>query len=109
MVTGLASKEVCAGAGIFFEETFGGNGRTCGTCHPAQNNFTIDVPFIAGLPESDPLFVFLQDPVNLGGLETASLKTRGVVLENVDGFDDPRQVRDPFGPAHAVDEGQHRE
>jgi cytochrome c peroxidase len=91
VVTGLASKEVCAGAGIFFEETFGGNGRTCGTCHPASNNFTIDVPFIATLPESDPLFVFLQDPVNLGGLETASLKTRGVVLENVDGFDDPRK------------------
>ena len=49
------------------------------------------MPFIATLPESDPLFVFLQDPVNLGGLETASLKTRGVVLENVDGFDDPNK------------------
>src|SRR6478735_8972893 len=46
VVTGLASKEICAGAGIFFEETFGGNGRTCGTCHPARHNLTIDAQFI---------------------------------------------------------------
>jgi cytochrome c peroxidase len=88
VVTGLASKEICAGADIFFRETFGGNGRTCGTCHPARHNFTIDAPFINALPPSDPLFVFEQDPANLGGLETASLKAQGVVLENVDGFDD---------------------
>src|SRR5574341_1592591 len=45
------------GRQIFFNETFGGNGRTCGTCHPAQNNFTIDPAFIATLPPKDPLFV----------------------------------------------------
>ena len=27
---------------LFFEETFNGNGRTCGTCHRLENNFTID-------------------------------------------------------------------
>ena len=66
MVTGLASKEVCAGAGIFFQETFGGNGRTCGTCHPASNNFTIDVPFGAGHNVNitrDPRFLDLRDDI----------------------------------------------
>jgi hypothetical protein len=89
VLTGLVAAQVCAGARIFFDETFGGNGRTCGTCHPARNNFTIDVPFIDTLPATDPLFVFEQDPVNLGGLETASLRAAGGILENVDDFQDP--------------------
>ena len=38
VVAGLASQQICAGANIFFHETFGGNGRTCGTCHPARHN-----------------------------------------------------------------------
>ena len=43
-------KLISKGAKLFFEETFKGNGRTCGTCHPASNNFTIDPAFIATLP-----------------------------------------------------------
>ena len=31
VVTGLATQQICAGADIFFNETFNGNGRTCGT------------------------------------------------------------------------------
>src|SRR6185369_9775724 len=34
VTSGLVSAEICAGADIFFRETFGGNGRTCGSCHP---------------------------------------------------------------------------
>ncbi len=45
------------GRDLFFNETFAGNGRTCGTCHPASNNLTLDAAFIATLPASDPLFV----------------------------------------------------
>ena len=41
------------GERLFFEETFGGNGRTCGTCHRDDNNYTIDPKFIATLPPSD--------------------------------------------------------
>src|SRR5262249_59248938 len=48
---------VARGAQLFFNETFGGNGRTCGTCHRAEDYLTIDVPFIATLPKADPLFV----------------------------------------------------
>jgi hypothetical protein len=38
---------IAQGEQIFFTETFEGNGRTCGTCHPAENNFTIDPAFIS--------------------------------------------------------------
>ena len=86
VVTGLASPEICAGANLFFHETFGGNGRTCASCHPVEHNFTIDAGFIATLPSSDPLFVFETDP-DLAGLETASLRSMGGILENVDDRD----------------------
>jgi hypothetical protein len=75
------------GRRIFFEETFEGNGRTCGTCHPAEHNFTIEADFIATL-DDDPLFVHENDPENLGGLENATLlREFGLILENVDGPD----------------------
>ncbi len=79
---------VAAGAEIFQKETFGGNGRTCATCHPVRNNFTIDPKFIAGLPANDPLFVFETNPDLARDFEKGtSLRELGLVLENVDGFD----------------------
>src|SRR6185436_9525835 len=54
--SGLVPLAVCAGARVFFDEKFNGNGRSCGTCHPAANNYTIDQRFIASLPANDPLF-----------------------------------------------------
>lgn len=89
--TGLVTKEICAGADIFFRETFNGNGRTCGSCHPVANNTTLDVPFIAALRQAnpnDPLFVFETNP-NLAELETSDLLDFAAILENVDGFVDP--------------------
>ena len=80
---------VARGAQLFFNETFGGNGRTCGTCHRAENNLTIDPAFIATLPQSDPLFVAKNNPA-LAALEDPQLlRTRGLILENLDGFSDP--------------------
>jgi mono/diheme cytochrome c family protein len=74
------------GRRLFFEETFNGNGRTCGTCHPASNNFTIDPAFIATLPPDDPLFVAEFNP-DLSGLENPALmRGFGLILENLDGF-----------------------
>jgi len=76
------------GRRIFFEEDFDGNGRTCGTCHPAEHNFTIDAEFIATLDDNDPLFVHENDPENLGDLEDSFLlREFGLILENVDGPD----------------------
>jgi cytochrome c peroxidase len=74
------------GRRIFFEEDFDGNGRTCGTCHPATHNFTIDAEFIARLPDDDPLFVAEFVP-ELEGLEDPEvMRERGLILENLDGF-----------------------
>ena len=82
-------KLISRGAELFFEETFRGNGRTCGTCHPASNNFTIDPEFIASLPANDPLFVAEFNPA-LAQLERPQLmRSFGLILENLDGFSDP--------------------
>ncbi|HEY3494052.1 MAG TPA: hypothetical protein VGK73_05170 [Polyangiaceae bacterium] len=91
VIAGLVTKEICAGADIFFRETFNGNGRTCGSCHPVANNTTLDAPFIAALHDAnpnDPLFVFETNPA-LAQLETADLRNFAAILENVDGFQDP--------------------
>ncbi len=78
---------VARGERIFFNETFAGNGRTCGTCHPAENNFTIDPQFIATLPDTDPLFVAELNPNLANDFENPALmRGQGLILENVDGF-----------------------
>ncbi|HXF46399.1 MAG TPA: hypothetical protein VNK91_09810, partial [Burkholderiaceae bacterium] len=77
------------GRQIFFNETFAGNGRTCGTCHPATNNFTLDPKFIARLPADDPLFVAEFNPALAKNFENPRLmRAFGLILENLDGFDD---------------------
>ncbi len=74
---------------IFFNETFNGNGRTCGTCHRAENNMTIDPAFIATLPDNDPLFVAEFNPDLQENFENPRLMREfGLVLENQDGFND---------------------
>lgn len=80
---------IAKGRQIFFNETFAGNGRTCGTCHPATNNFTIDPAFIARLPANDPLFVAEFNPALAKNFENPRLmRELGLILENLDGFDD---------------------
>lgn len=80
---------IARGAQLFFSETFGGNGRTCGTCHPAENNLTIDPAFIRTLPPTDPLFVAETNPA-LAQLENSTLlREDALILENIDGFEDP--------------------
>lgn len=84
---------VAEGEDLFFNETFGGNGRTCGTCHPLENNLTIDPDFIATLPPDDALFVAETNP-DLATLENPVLMRKfGLILENVDGFDRPGVMR----------------
>jgi cytochrome c peroxidase len=80
--------QVQQGQTLFFNETFNGNGRTCGTCHKLNNSFTIDAPFIATLPANDPLFVFETMPA-IANLENGAFLRgpRALILENIDGFD----------------------
>lgn len=83
------SQLVALGRHLFNHETFNGNGRTCGTCHPAENNFTIDPHYIATLPKHHPLFVAENKP-ELAALENPMLlRELGLICENVDGFDRP--------------------
>src|ERR1044072_8281006 len=73
---GLVTATICAGADIFFRETFGGNGRTCGSCHPMADNLTIDKPFVDQLHAQnsrDPLFIN-EFNSQLTQLETVDLR-----------------------------------
>ena len=91
---------VAIGEDLFFNATFGGNGRTCGTCHDANNNLTIDPPFIATLPDDNPLFIAENRPnhpfpdlvFELNGGKRFEIPTlmreHGLILENLDGFGD---------------------
>lgn len=98
---------------MFFNETFGGNGRTCGTCHRAENNFTIDPAFIATLPGNDLLFVGETGP-DLGQIfeKPRLMREAGLILENLDGFDDlenrftMRGVPHTLGLRHSVNSAQ---
>ncbi|MGQ0656877.1 MAG: hypothetical protein ACT4NU_02105 [Chromatiales bacterium] len=79
---------VSKGQEIFFNETFNGNGRTCGTCHPAENDFTLNPAFIATRKPDDPLFVAEFNPDLKENFENPALMRQfGLILENLDGFD----------------------
>ncbi|MDX1517387.1 MAG: hypothetical protein R3288_11135 [Woeseiaceae bacterium] len=77
------------GEDIFFNETFAGNGRTCGTCHRAEDNFALSPNFIATLPDDDALFVADTRPELGRRFENNRLiRELALILENQDGFDD---------------------
>src|SRR6185295_420072 len=87
VVVGVVTVDTCVGDGLFFRAPFGGNGRTCATCHRVDHNLTIDPAFIATLPKTDPLFIAETDP-DLKDLEKPpQMHQFGLILENVDGFD----------------------
>jgi cytochrome c peroxidase len=80
---------ITQGRNLFFNERFNGNSRTCGTCHRENHNLTIDAEFIATLPANDPLFVAETNPALAVNFENPVLMRKlGLILENVDGFDD---------------------
>ena len=90
-----ADPELAAeGEALFFNETFGGNGRTCGSCHRAEDGFGLSPASVAALPPSDPLFIAELD-ANLTGLEHPPLmrSPRALILENIDGFANPPVFR----------------
>ena len=80
------------GRRLFTQGTFDGNGRTCATCHPPSNNFTIDPEFIKTLKRSDPLF--LTRLPELKSIEVRRLlRNHALILENVDSLDQPGVLR----------------
>ncbi len=94
---------IAKGRQIFFNETFNGNGRTCGTCHREDNNFTIDPAFIATLPANDALFVAEFTPALAKNFENPRLiREFGLILENLDGFGDLENTFTQRGVPHVL-------
>lgn len=95
---GVNSNLINRGRNLFFNETFEGNGRTCGTCHLEDNNFTIDPVSIAALREDDPLFIVEQENRPDGTPNAlfedfrfekpVLMRKAGLILENTNGFGD---------------------
>ena len=80
-------QSITRGRDSFFNETFDGNGRTCGTCHRENGNLTIDAEFIDDLPPNDPIFVAEFIPALANNFENPVLMRKlGLILENPDGF-----------------------
>jgi cytochrome c peroxidase len=48
------------GRRLFFEETFDGNGTTCGTCHDEADALALSPATVASRPASDPLFLAVE-------------------------------------------------
>lgn len=86
--------QIQQGQTLFFQGTFGGNARTCGTCHLLNASLTINAEDIAALPANDPLFVFETMPA-LAKLENGAFLRgpRALILENIDGFTNPPVFR----------------
>jgi mono/diheme cytochrome c family protein len=94
---------IARGERLFFEETFAGNGRTCGTCHRAEDNFGLTPAFIATLPPEDPLFVAETVPALREGFESPVLMREfGLIRENQDGFDDLARDFNMRGVPHTL-------
>jgi mono/diheme cytochrome c family protein len=102
---GLVSQAVADGADLFFRETFGGNGRTCGTCHRAENNLALDLDFIAHLPGDDKLFI-AELPASGGGVpgleRPALMRGHAQILMNSDGFERPTEKFVMRAPQHTL-------
>jgi mono/diheme cytochrome c family protein len=82
------------GADLFLNEKFNGNGRTCASCHRKERNFTIDVNFIAELPNDDALFVaeftpaLAFSPFGPKFEVPVLMRKHALITENVDGMTD---------------------
>lgn len=100
---GLISQNVGDGGELFFRGKFSGNTRTCGTCHRVELNQGLDAPFIATLPATDPLFVAEFTSGGVPGLERPKLmKSHALILENVDGFENPTVKLTMRGVPHSL-------
>jgi cytochrome c peroxidase len=93
-VAAQTAEQIELGRQLFMEETFEGNGRTCATCHPPSNNFTVDPAWIRTLKGNDPIFLTGPSMPELKSIEVRNLlRNHALFLENVDGPDQPGVLR----------------
>ena len=91
------------GEEIFLNETFAGNGRTCGTCHRPTDNFGLTPSFIATLEPDDPLFVAETNSDLGSNFENPVLMREfALILENQDGFGDLENNFNMRGVPHTL-------
>jgi len=91
------------GEDIFLNETFAGNGRTCGTCHRPTDNFGLTPAFVATLAGDDPLFVAETNPDLANNFENPTLMREfALILENQDGFGDLQNNFNMRGVPHTL-------
>ena len=91
------------GEQIFLNETFSGNGRTCGTCHRPTDNFGLTPSFIATLDTNDPLFIAEINPDLKSNFENPVLMREfALILENQDGFGDLENNFNMRGVPHTL-------
>lgn len=91
------------GEQIFLNETFAGNGRTCGTCHRPTDNFGLTPSFVASLPDDDTLFVAETSPDLANNFENPILMREfALILENQDGFGDLENNFNMRGVPHTL-------
>lgn len=91
------------GEQLFLNETFSGNGRTCGSCHQPADNFGLTPAFAATLPDDDPLFVAEFNPDLANNFENPTLMREfGLILENQDGFGDLENNFNMRGVPHTL-------
>lgn len=89
-----SATQVEQGRILFLEETFNGNGRTCGSCHTPQDSFGLTAETVSTFDDNDPFFVanfnlntlVLTDdaqPSDLRGEITASNGQTATVLAGI--------------------------
>src|SRR5262245_9100542 len=50
----IPSADGSVGQRVFFHETYGGNGRTCGTCHLPEDEFALSPEAVRAIHDRDP-------------------------------------------------------
>ncbi|HEX6737002.1 MAG TPA: hypothetical protein VF310_01895, partial [Vicinamibacteria bacterium] len=122
------AQRIEAGRRLFMEETFGGNGRTCASCHVPALNFRLTPANVAQRFSSlaqtfDPLFI-AEDNMNLNTLtvDAAVGFPEGAVLAGSSAAGQPARAKvlarltdtsylvyggiaPPFGPGRVVSQG----
>lgn len=85
---------ISEGFRVFTTETFGGNGRTCKTCHLPNRNYNISPTDIAELNDADKALVLAS---NVPELENATLVEK-LALFNINEEHAPGNGNTPEGP-----------
>lgn len=88
---------IAEGFDIFNNETFDGNGRSCGTCHIGEKNYNITPADIAQLSPAKRALVFAT---NSPELENPTLVEK-LALFNINEEHEPGNIDEPEGPFRA--------